>query len=207
MCYLLSIEKKKTTNPTNCTLNDHTLERLLEAKYLGVHITENLHRGTHVKYIVVKANKAWAFAHRNLKVCYSRIQPYCCKCLARPILDYAATMWDLHQQDLISTLEITQRRAARRTLQDDILKTATTVPQSVRQRHPDVHDHKWSRAHVHTVRSYQVSLSTRGHQLKLPVPHARTGVHKYYFIPSAIKLWNTLNQASITAPPPVTAFK
>ena len=218
-CNLLSISRKRTRIPTSYTLHGHTLERVSDAKYLGVNITEKLHWGTHVQSIAAKANRACAFVQRNLKGCSTRIQTHCYKSLARPILEYASTVWDPHQQHLISKLEMTQRRAARRILQDYGLKTSASALVAQLQLEPLHHRrainkvttvYKIVNRHVEMStqpgRIQQMSRSTRGHQLKLHVPHARTDVYKYSFFPSAIRLWNTLDQASITAPT-VQAFK
>ena len=218
-CYLLSISRKRIRIPTSYTLHEHTLERVSDAKYLGVLITDNLNWGKHVQSTAAKANRTCAFIHRNLKGCSKRLQTHCYQSLARPILEYSSTVWDPHQQNLINTLEMTQRRAARRILQDFSPKTSASA--LVAKLHLDTLQHR--RAASKATLMYKimnglvdmpirqgviekVSRSTRGHQLKLRVPHARTDVYKHSFFPSAVRLWNSLDQASITATT-VPAFK
>ena len=218
-CLLLSVSRKRTRIPTSYTLNGQSLARVSEAKYLGLNITENLHWGTHVQSIVAKSNRVCAFIHRNLKGCSTKIQTHCYKSLARPILEYASPVWDPHQQNLIDKLEMTQRRAARRILEDYSTKSSASALvaklhlDSLQQRraidkvsmiYKIINDHV--DLSTQTSRIQKVSRSTRGHHLKLHVPHARTDVYKHSFFPSAIRLWNTLDKASITAPT-VPAFK
>ena len=126
-CLLLSVSRKRTRIPTSYTLNGQSLARVSEAKYLGLNITENLHWGTHVQSIVAKSNRVCAFIHRNLKGCSTKIQTHCYKSLARPILEYASPVWDPHQQNLIDKLEMTQRRAARRILEDYSTKSSASA--------------------------------------------------------------------------------
>ena len=46
------------------------------------------------------------------------VQTTCYKGLALPVFEYASPVQDPHQQDLINSLELVQRRVARRTLHD-----------------------------------------------------------------------------------------
>ena len=114
---------------------------------------------------------------------------------------------------------MTQQRAARRIRQDYSPKTSASALVAKLHLEPLQHRREVSKATMMykimnglvdmPIRQgviQQVSRSTRGHQLKLQIPHARTNVYKYSFFPSAIRLWNTLDQASITAPT-VPAFK
>ena len=186
-CLLLSVSWKRNRIPTSYTLNGQTLARVPEAKYLGVNITENLHWDTHVQSIAAKANRDCVFIHRNLKGCSTKIQTHCYKSLARPILEYASSVWDPHQQNLIDTLEMTQRRAARRILENFIYKTSASAlvaklhlePLQKRRAIDKVSMiYKIVNDHVdistQTCRIQKVSRCTRGHQLKLQVPHGRT---------------------------------
>ena len=218
-CLLLSVSRKRTRIPTSYTLNGQSLARVSEAKYLGLNITENLHWGTHVQSIVAKSNRVCAFIHRNLKGCSTKIQTHCYKSLARPILEYASPVWDPHQQNLIDKLEMTQRRAARRILEDYSTKSSASALvaklhlDSLQQRraidkvsmiYKIINDHV--DLSTQTSRIQKVSRCSRGHQLKLHVPHGRTNTYKYSFFPSAIRMWNSLEQNSIAAPS-VSSFK
>ena len=59
-----------------------------------------------------------AFTHRSLKGCSTQVQTHYFKGIVRPVLDYTSPLWDPHRQHLASTLEMVQRRSARRILQD-----------------------------------------------------------------------------------------
>ena len=59
-----------------------------------------------------------AFAYRNLKGCSSAVQAHRYEGLVHVVLEFASMAWDPHQQRLKSTLELVQRRTARRVLHD-----------------------------------------------------------------------------------------
>ena len=115
-CHVLSATLKRNPIKTEYRLHDQVLEKVSSSKYLGVEISEKLHWGKHVSAITAKANKTTNFICRNLKGCPTEVKTHCYKALVRPILDHASPIWDPYQQDLIDTLEGSQKRAARRIL-------------------------------------------------------------------------------------------
>ena len=62
-----------------------------------------------------KANKVLGFLRHNLKISTSNIKEktYIYKAFIRPLLEYAAFVWDLYSQKNIAKIEAVQRRAAR----------------------------------------------------------------------------------------------
>jgi hypothetical protein len=62
---------------------------------------------------VAKASKNLAFLKRNLQSNSSSIKERAYKALVRPLLEYAAPLWDPHTKQSIKQLEMVQRRAAR----------------------------------------------------------------------------------------------
>jgi hypothetical protein len=60
-----------------------------------------------------KANETLGFLRRNLKIPSIRIKEQAYFTLARPLVDYANTVWDPYTQTDINKVEAVQRRAAR----------------------------------------------------------------------------------------------
>ena len=63
-----------------------------------------------ITLLTSKANNVKCFLQRNLSQCPTHIKS---QRLVRPILEYACTVWALHTQKNISTIEAVQRRAAK----------------------------------------------------------------------------------------------
>ena len=108
-CNQLAVTRKINKTDTSYTLHRKTLEKVKDAKYLGVEISENLSWKTHINSITGKANKSSAYVHCNLKGCSKQIQAHCFKTISRPILEYASSVWDPHQKGLENQIEMVQR--------------------------------------------------------------------------------------------------
>ena len=85
--------------------------------YLGITLHKAMQWSHHIDVICKKASKVFNFIRRNLSKC-SEIKSTAYLSLARPIIEYAASVWDPHQQYLIDNIERIQRRAARWVLSD-----------------------------------------------------------------------------------------
>ena len=83
--------------------------------YLGLTFTNKLQWDQHINSITSKANKTLGFLHRNLKIPSIRIKEQAYFTLARPLVEYASTVWDPYTQtDIhVNKVEAVQRRAAR----------------------------------------------------------------------------------------------
>ena len=102
----------------NYRIHGHDLKVVKGGKYLGVTITHNLSRGSHVETTSRKANNSLAFLRRNLTSCPKDIKSQAYQTLVRPILEYASPAWDPFTQKDINQLEAVQRRAARFVMSD-----------------------------------------------------------------------------------------
>ena len=118
----LSQKRKQESRPAMYTLHNQTLERVTEAKYLGVNLIEILYWGKQVTATVAKANTVSAFisqepngmSHRcpGSLLVLERFSP------SSPGL-HTSVVWDPHQQHLRSTLGMVQQhRSACRFLHD-----------------------------------------------------------------------------------------
>ena len=183
-----------------------------EAKYLGVTIQSNLNWKPHINNICKKANSTRGFLQRNLRKCPSTVKEQAYKTYVRPTLEFNSTVWDPHQQDLVSQLEMVQRRAARFVKSDFDKKHSVTNM---------LHDLQWQtlserRAHSKTIMMYRIvhgliaipsgppifipsGVTTRGHNLQFLQPHCRILAYQHSFFPSSICLWNHLPASVVSA--------
>ena len=111
-----STPNKKKTIDAKYQLHGHTfctLESVTSAKYLGLTFTNKLQWDQHINSITSKANKTNGFLRRNLKIPSIRIKEQAYFTLARPLVEYASTVWDPYTQTDINKVEAVQRRVAR----------------------------------------------------------------------------------------------
>ena len=87
--------------------------------YLGVTIEQKLSWNEHIGNVVKKANSSAAFLRRNLQVPQAHIKANAYKTLVRPQVEYASIVWDPFTQATIVKIEMVQRRAARRYVQNN----------------------------------------------------------------------------------------
>ena len=210
-CHVLSVTMKKKPTQPNYHLHGQKLEQVDSAKYLGVEITSKLHWGKHIHQTAAKANRTSGFICRNLKGCPTPVQSHCYKALVRPILDYASPVWDPYQQDLIDTLEATQRRTARRIYQNfDRQTSGSTLVQRLEL--PTLKERRAidKVAMVYKIVNNEVDIQAsnfytpatrqlRGQQNKFQVPQSRLNVHLHSFVPSSTRLWNSIPQSAMAA--------
>ena len=72
-----------------------------------------MHWSHHITAMCKKANKSLNFIRQNLSKCHQDIKISAYLTAVRPLLEYAACIWDPHQEYLIYEIEKIQRRAAR----------------------------------------------------------------------------------------------
>lgn len=218
-CHILTISKKKKPTIVDYKLHGQVLQRVSSAKYLGVELTKDLHWGAHIQTSASKANKISAFVYRNIRGCPINVHTNCYKGLVRPIMEYAATVWDPHQQVLSNSLEKVQRRAARRIMQDFSPTTSASELVSRLNLQPLSDRRVAARAMMmYKIVNGLVDLQpqdgtlkpnprpSRGQPGKILVPYTRTDTFRHSFFPSAIRTWNAIPPSAFSADSP-EAFK
>lgn len=108
-------------------LNDTYIRTVHQHQYLGITIDESMHWSHHIKSICQKANKTLNFIRRNLYKCDGSVKASAYLTIVRPLLEYAACVWDPHQVYLIHDIEKVQRRAARWVLSDYNYNSSVTL--------------------------------------------------------------------------------
>ena len=111
---MLRVTNKRKTLDHKYHIHGHELESVSEAKYLGVTLTNKMSWKTHIVKIESKANNCRLFLQRNLRRCSPETKLRSYTTYVRPILEYAASVWDpVDNKTLSNTLEMVQRKASR----------------------------------------------------------------------------------------------
>ena len=76
-------------------------------------INEKLSWNPHIDEVIKKSNKTLGFINRNFYKCNRNLKLKCYLRLVRPIMEYAASVWDPSTKENIKKLEQVQKRAAR----------------------------------------------------------------------------------------------
>ena len=124
-------KKSKKVFQSTYKLHNQVLEVTDASKYLGVKVTDDLTWSSHITEVAGKANRTLGFLRRNFKECTREVKTATYTTMVRPVLDYASTVWDPHQQGDIKTLEQVQRRAARYVYNDYTTRTPGCVTDMV----------------------------------------------------------------------------
>ena len=97
----------------NYSLAGQLLEEVMDAKYLGVTLSNDLEWSKHIAIMTNKANSKLSFLRRNLKGCPEKLKQTASFSLVRSFMEYGATVWDPYQKYNSDKIERVQRRAAR----------------------------------------------------------------------------------------------
>lgn len=197
-CHAITFSNKKSPIISDYTLHEHSLEHVKSAKYLGVELTNNLNWSRHIHTITAKANKTSAFIWRNLKGCPVSTHITCFKTLVRPLLEYASVVWDPHQITLTNELEKVQKRAIKRICPTQNFSLEQVETRRKRDKVSTMYKITNNTLHAPlppTVRPR--ARTTRGHNKRLTIPHARINAYKHSFYPSTAQLWNALPPSAV----------
>lgn len=185
-------------------LNNLPLEQVTSYKYLGIHITYNLTWATHINNIVNNANRALGYLRRNFFKAPHSLKLLLYKTLIRPKLEYATSVWDPNNLNLINALELVQNNAARfilsnynRTASVTAMKTNLSLPSLAARRkvsrlslfhkifhHTTLHD-----VFIHIPHYVSRRID---HSYKVHVPSCSTNTFSQSFVPRTSLEWNHL---------------
>ena len=114
ICNMMQIIRKRIKKShASYTLEGTVLENVENIKYLGVTITNDLRRNTHVSNVCTKANRTLGFPRRNRYAYPQEVKEAAYKGLVRPVLECSSSVWDLSGVALQNEFEKVQNRAAR----------------------------------------------------------------------------------------------
>ena len=199
------------------SIHGTALRTVDQAIYLGVTLHRNLSWKPHIHNICKKSNSTLGFLRRNLRKCPSSIKEQAYKTYVRPTLEYTSSVWDPHTKDLISHIEMVQRRAASFVKADYSKQSSVALMlqslqwQSLQERC----------AHSKVIMLYMIINGlvaipaappflypspdlTRGHHQQFRQQHCRILTFQHSFFPSVVCLWNALPATVVSAPSPET---
>ena len=82
----------------NHSLTGQVLEEVIDAKYLGVTLSNDLLWSKHIATMTNKANSKLSFLRRNLKGCPEKLKQTAYFSLIRSFMEYGATVWDPYKK-------------------------------------------------------------------------------------------------------------
>ena len=107
---------RKALQTTSCPARSSSQPTIDDSKCLRDTLTNDLTWSKNVSVTAGKGNRVLGFLRRNLNDCSFRVANYAT--VVRPILQYAACVWDPYLQKDIQQLDQVQRRDARFTFTD-----------------------------------------------------------------------------------------
>ena len=204
-CVLICCSRSPNLFQYNYQLYDHILDVRDEHLYLGVLLYRSLSWSNHIAKTTEKASQLFNFLRHNLSNCSPSVKASAYLTIVRPVMEYAASVWDPYQQNDILSLEKVQRRAARWALSDyGTLSSVTNMLEILDW--PSLESRRRiSRLQILykginnlsglSIPYYFLSTqrSTRHHHLHHFIqPSTRTNYYQNSFFPKTIKDWNNL---------------
>ena len=95
-CQVVRVTPSRKLINVTYTLHGQVLEVVTSAKYLGVDISSGLSWNTHIDRITKTATRTLNFIQRNIKTKNQKVRETAYNTLVRPLLEYAAPVWDPH---------------------------------------------------------------------------------------------------------------
>ena len=109
------IRVSRTCDPTlfNYSLTGQVLGQVMDAKYFGVILSNDLEWSKHIATMTNKANSNLSFLRCNLKGFPEKLKQTAYFSLIRSFMEYGATVWNPYKKYNSDKVERVQRRAAR----------------------------------------------------------------------------------------------
>ena len=110
-CNIMKVSRTHDPKLFNYSLTGQVLEEVMDAKYLGITLSNDLEWSKHIATMTNRANSK--LLRRNLKGCPEKLKQTAYFSLIRSFMEYGATVWDPYQKYNSDKIERVQRRAAR----------------------------------------------------------------------------------------------
>ena len=200
-CEVIRITNKKKPNLFNYTLHGINLKETDSAKYLGVNISRDLSWSRHINQITMKANNSLNFIKRNIQTNNAKLKESAYKTYVRPLVEYAASVWDPWQDKFIKyidKIEMIQHRAIRYIFNDySYLSSVSNMLSKL-----NLHTLQKRRQIISLTMFYKIKHNLVNIQFpsnihpslrsRYTIPRSRINAHMYSFFPRTAKLWNNL---------------
>ena len=103
-CNIMRMSRTRDPKLFNYSLTGQVLEEVMDAKYLGVTLSNDLERSKHIAIMTHKANSKLSFLRRNLKSCPEKLKQTAYFSWIRSFMEYGATVWDPYQNTTLLKL-------------------------------------------------------------------------------------------------------
>lgn len=202
-CKLMHVSRKPCQLPKYC-LNNIPLDPVSSYKYLGIHISHDLTWTAHTTYVINNANRMLGYLRRNFARASSSLKLLLYTTLIRSKLEYAASVWDPSQENLINSLEMVQNNSVRfilsnynRTASISSMKSSLSLPSLASRRKAfrlSLFHKLFYHSHLHDelILPPQYISSRFDHANKVGIPSARTNAFFQSFLPRTSDEWNRL---------------
>ncbi|MEL7079500.1 MAG: reverse transcriptase family protein, partial [Cyanobacteria bacterium J06582_2] len=210
-CHIMHLTRNRTIMQTKYTLKKTILNIVENTKYLGVTISKDLRWNTHINKACTKANNLLNLLRRNLNSSDQQSKEMAYNSCIRPVLEYASSVWDPHQDTLKQEVERVQKRAARFVTKNYNYNpgSMTTILNSLkwktlekrRETNSLILFYKGLKGKARIPVDELVSRANRGRnqrEMMFEVPYARTDAYKNSFVPRTVRVWNKLPYEIIT---------
>lgn len=221
-CQHIKFSRKRVHTIDNTfSLHNTPIPKKTDIKYLGVKLESSLRWNLNTEYVAGKASGKVGFIRRTIPPSLKHLRDKAYKTLARPVLEYASTVWDSY---LTSTqtkqLEDVQRRGARMvnniprtdhvtstTALINNLEWETLSERRAKRRLGIFRAMHFGEVATNVTDFLQPQTSTVGysrrHHQQYAIPHTGTKYHIKSFFISTAKSWNSLpaNSALLVGPP------
>ncbi len=210
-CQVLTVTRKRTTQIHDYILHGQILERVDQAKYLGVTLTKDLRWNKHIDLITTKANRSLAFLRRNLQINSPALKTTAYQSIVRPSLEFSPTVWDPHTKQGTDRIEMVQRRAARYVL-NRYHNTSHVTEMLGELKWPTLKDRRknYRLTMIYKIRNNLVATTGRGHLDPILSKsrhhnscayeiHSGPGYYTNSFYQRTLREWNKLPDATVNA--------
>ena len=195
------------------SLNSKNLSASNEEKDLVIYVSENFKFGNHIAKIAAKADSIVGRVKRTFTYMDKDMFNIIYKSIIRPHLEYAVQSWSPYLRKDINLLEQVQRRATSivpelwgLSYEDRLRALGLTTLEDRRLRGDLIEVYKMTHGlnnidytQFFTLHPEGQGAVTRGHQLKLSLPHIRTEKRRNFFSIRVIQHWINLPAAVINS--------
>ena len=197
-CEVIRITNKKKPTLFKYTLHGISLKETDSAKYLGVTIAKDLSWSKHINQITTKANNSLNFIKRNIQTNNPKLKESAYKTYVRPLVEYAASVWDPWQNKYIEKIEMIQHRAIRYIFNDYSSSSSVTNMRS-KLNLPTLKKRREisSLTMFYKIKHNLVNIKFPDNihpplRSRYTFPRSTINAHKHSFFPRTAKLWNNL---------------
>ena len=97
-CNIMRVSWTRDPKLFNYSLTGQVLKEVMDTKYLGVTLSNDVEWSKHIATMTNKANSKLSFLRRNLKGCPEKLKQTAYFSLIRSFMEYGATVWDPYQK-------------------------------------------------------------------------------------------------------------